>query len=420
MKTISAFAACAFILFFTSCERSETDDKIISLEKEIISGYIQKGPYINGTSIAVSELDGKLNPTGKVFNTQISDNKGSFELRNIMLNSNFVEIIANGYYFNENTGKISSSQLTLHGLTDLADSSYANVNILTELEKNRVVNLVSEGLPFKSAKIQAQKELLDLFQIVKTDIKTSEYLDIMKEGEDNTILLAVSLIMQGMRTEAELSELIAEISTDMKSDGILNNQALGAKLINDIRLINLPEVRNYIAQRYSELNTEIDVPDFEKYVDGFINNTNFEITNNISYPEEGEAGPNILSNDRLTYPSRSVDGFLCSVVANLPKGTSLKIVIRPDLEVIDSSLYNPEKEIIPESYSDYGVFTSPASGWLAKTDNSYYTHRIMTLYNTSNESTIDARFDLNRHGSASIEIYENNQEIPVRIKKIKW
>ncbi len=419
MKTISVLTACVFTLLFTSCERSENES--ISLKKEIISGYIQKGPFINGTSIVVSELDLKMNPTGKVFNTQINDNNGSFEIRDIELSSNYVEIIANGYYFNENSGKISSSQLSLHALTDLSDSSNANVNILTELEKNRVKSLVSGGMAFMSAKIQAQKELLDLFEIEKPDIKTSEYLDITKDGEDNTILLTVSLIMQGLRTEAELSELIAEISSDMKSDGVLNNQALGAKLINDIRLIDLADVRENISKRFSELNTGSLVPDFEKYVAGFISNTSFEISNNISYPEEGKYGPNVLSEERIGYPNRTDDGSICSFSANLPRGTSLKVVIRPDLTVIDPGSYDPEKEIIPELYSDYAVGTYPSSGWNSKTDSSYYTHRMMTLYSlAADERTIDAEFHLSGHGSASFEIYENNQETPVRIKKISW
>jgi len=419
MKTISVLTASVFTLLFVSCERSENES--ISLKKEVISGYIQKGPYINGTSIVVSELDTKMNPTGKVFNTQINDNNGSFEIRDIELSSNYVEIIANGYYFNENSGKISSSQLSLHALTDLADSSNANVNILTELEKNRVKNLVFGGMSFKSAKIQAQKELLELFEIEKPDIKTSEYLDITKDGEDNTILLAVSLIMQGLRTEAELSELIAEISSDMKSDGILNNQTLGAKLINDIRLINLSDVRENISTRFAEINTGTEVPDFEKYVADFVGNTNFEISNNISYPEEGIHGPNILSEDQVVYPSRTTDGSICSIAADLPRGTSLRVIIRPDLTVIDPNPYDPEKEINPESYSDYAVGTYPSSGWDSKVDSDYYTHRIMTLYSlAADERTIDAEFHLNGHGSATFEIYENNQLIPTRIKKISW
>ncbi|MFN8135388.1 MAG: hypothetical protein U0Z17_09245 [Bacteroidales bacterium] len=171
--------------------------------------------------------------------------------------------------------KVSQSQLTLHALSDLSDSSTVNVNILTELEKNRVKYLVSNGGSFKEAKIQAQKELLKIFEIEKKDIKPSEYLDISRSGDDNTILLAVSVIMQGLRNEAELSELIADISSDMKEDNVLSNAVFGQKLINDIRLINLADVRTNIENRYSELGVELTVPDFEKYVHQFIDNAGF-------------------------------------------------------------------------------------------------------------------------------------------------
>lgn len=195
MKNLNYLILTLSILTVFSCTKDEPKNTDITYKKDKISGYIQKGPYINGTSIMISELSSTLNPTGKVFNSQIVDNRGSFEFKNITLSSNFVELIANGFYFNENTGKVSAAQLTLHALSDLSDSSTINVNILTELEKGRVEYLISKGEDFKSAKVQAQKEILNIFEISKADLKSSEYLDISKDGDDNAILLAVSIVM---------------------------------------------------------------------------------------------------------------------------------------------------------------------------------------------------------------------------------
>ena len=68
-------------LIFAS--RTIKEDELIL--KESISGYVQKGPYLNGSSISIAELTSDLIPTGKQFNSQILDNSGDFENRNLEL-----------------------------------------------------------------------------------------------------------------------------------------------------------------------------------------------------------------------------------------------------------------------------------------------------------------------------------------------
>jgi hypothetical protein len=88
---------CLVLLFFSSCIlllstcKKETDEnKITPIVKNKLSGYVQKGPYINGTSIQMYELDASLNQTGKNFSTSIIDNKGTFEFKSIALSSQYV------------------------------------------------------------------------------------------------------------------------------------------------------------------------------------------------------------------------------------------------------------------------------------------------------------------------------------------
>lgn len=207
MKPISLFicllAVC--ILFLPSCK----DDSPEVLTKSKLSGFIQKGPFLNGTSVSISELKQDLSQTGKVFSSQIKDNQGSFELTNLQLSSPNVELKADGFYFNEVTGVVSTSQLTLYALADVTNISSLNVNVISTLEKARVENLVAGGLSFADAKKKALSEILAIFSISKSDIQSSELLDINKSGDDNAILLAISAILQGYRSEAELSELLA-------------------------------------------------------------------------------------------------------------------------------------------------------------------------------------------------------------------
>lgn len=289
-----------------------------------LSGFVQKGPFINGSSIMISELKKNLAPTGLNYNTQITDNKGTYEIKDIKFTSQYIELKASGFYFNEVSGIKSTAQLTMYALSDINDTTSLNVNVLSNLEKGRVENLVTNGSSFREAKKQAQEEILAIFNISADSIKESELLDISKDGDDNAILLAVSVILQGKLTEADLSELLANMSTDLREDGILNSESTGSILINNCKYLDLQQIRNNLENRYDNLGTEAVIPDFEKYVNNFIENTEFEFTNDIEYPEFSNYGENILFSDKDTFDAL-VD---YSMAANLPVGTSLKIVLK--------------------------------------------------------------------------------------------
>ena len=320
MKKLLVFQFFILIFMAFACQDDNEIQKSLSLEK--LSGYVQKGPYLNGTAITISELSSELEPTGKNFISQILDNKGTFEIKNVDLSSQYVELKADGFYFNEISNVSSTAQLTLFALSDLTNKTSLNVNVLSTLEKSRVEYLISNGKSFAEAKKQAQTEILDIFEMSKTDMTESEELDISKPGDDNAILLAISSILQGYLSVADLSELLANISTDIREDGVLNSQTLGSILINNARGLKPAQIRNNIEARYETLGMNITVPDFEKYINQFISGTSFVFTNFIVYPESGEFGLNILSRTRTDY----IQGDF-SLKAVLPEGTTMKVKI---------------------------------------------------------------------------------------------
>ena len=166
MKTkIFTSLAAGIFLAFASCNHA--DDPIEApLTKETFSGYVQKGTFISGSSVAISELDEELNQTGRSYFTTVINNSGSFEQKQVELISNYVQLKADGYYFNEVSGQSSSGQITLYALADISDVSSANVNVLTHLERSRVEYLVQQqGLSLSAAKAQAQQEALAVFSL---------------------------------------------------------------------------------------------------------------------------------------------------------------------------------------------------------------------------------------------------------------
>ena len=172
------------LLCLVSCTKDDDKTDITPISKEKITGFAQKGPFNNGTSILLSELNSDFNQTGRNITSNIKNNQGSYEIDNIEFISQYVLINANGYYFNEITGDNSSSQLTLYALSDLSDKNSLNINILSHLEKARVEYLLSEGKSFWEAKSQALREILEIFEMDKPDDTESENLDISREGRE--------------------------------------------------------------------------------------------------------------------------------------------------------------------------------------------------------------------------------------------
>ncbi len=355
MKTTRYYLLFLILAVCISCEQ-EMDNSII-LDR--VDGYVQKGPFLNGTEISIYELNDNLVQTGKTFSSQILDNKGSFEIDNVNLISKFAELKADGFYFNEIKNENSAARLSLYALSDLSEKSSLNVNLLSSLEKSRVEYLISDGIDFYSAKKQAQKEILEIFNIEKVDIMDSELLDISKTGEDNAILLAVSLILQSYLSVSELSELLANISTDIREDGILNSENLGSVLVNNATKLKMPQIRTHLEDRYESLGLEVTIPDFESYVNHFINTTEYEFSDFILYPAEGSHGLNLLDSTVSIY----LPGHY-SLHAIIPEGSKLKVKISGDI----FWFFSPFQDNSGWMFSDWNnsdnsrVFTSTRSG----------------------------------------------------------
>lgn len=383
MKGLFLLLSLLFIISFCSCKK----DKQIT--KSFLNGAVQKGPFLNGTAVDIYELNSDFSATGNTYSSQIQDNSGLFQFTNLSLNSNYIQIKANGYYYNEVTGQNSISPITLFSISDIANKSALNINILSNLEKSRIEYLIIQGSSFSSAKIQAEQEILNIFSISKPGISEFETLNISEDGDNNAILLAISLITQGFRTESELSELLANISADVKIDGILNNSSIGTLLINDARLLDLQQIRTNLESRYSSLGMSVVIPNFEKYITIFKDSTSFQPNNHIEYPEFSSYGENILFSNKTSFSSG------LSLAAFLPKGTSLKIVIKGGLWSYQVMPNGPVNWSISEYSNSQQIFTATESG-----------------------KNCDLMFNWLSSGTHTIEYYENNSETPTRIKTI--
>ena len=233
-----------------------------------VNGSVQKGPFTQGTSITIQALDESLNPTGKNYSTKTTDDAGSFAIGS-QIESRYVEIIAQGYYFNEIEGKVSSSPLTLRSLSDLGEEGKTNVNLLTTLESDRMLTLVKGGKTVAQARKQAEEEIFKVFNIPNTVGDTGfDKMDITGGSEADAILLAISASLQAGRTVGELSELVSQIAGEVASGGVVSSDIIKGQILEGCMKVDADAVRNNLTKRYTALGkTDFVIPPFEDYLD---------------------------------------------------------------------------------------------------------------------------------------------------------
>ena len=400
-KKIRLLFLCLITGFCTSCEKGD--------ETYSFSGKAQKGPFIIGSNVSIYELNEKLGQTGRTYTAAIISDDGSFELHDMELGSNLALLTANGFYFNELYGNLSPAALSLQSIADLSAKQTININILTHLTKGRIEVLVANGKSYLEAKGQAESEILEFLGVSESLGRNFEELDISKEEEINAVLLSFSTIVQRYSNAtfewpsltAELTQLLANLSVDFKDDGLINKPLVDTLLYN-VSKLNLTDIRNNIERRYSDLGITASIPDFEKYIGKFQEKHKDEIYTTFYYPENappdlfpsGGGGelPNILALE-LYHPQ----GEIYSFAAITPLNSTLTI------------------KFIGENLNNSYTISDP-QGWEFVND---YPNGF-TVHSQRRNELMSMLIYLQNSGSATIEYYENDTEIPIRTKNISW
>jgi hypothetical protein len=73
-KILSTLLALS-LFFISGCGGGGGSSNTHQGNPSTVSGFVQKGPFINGTSITMYELQENLVPTGKSYNSQINDTR---------------------------------------------------------------------------------------------------------------------------------------------------------------------------------------------------------------------------------------------------------------------------------------------------------------------------------------------------------
>ncbi len=271
---IDALAACSLIAALTLATACSGGGSRTTYTYTV-GGHAQKGPFITGTNVTIQVLDGELVPTGRSFSTTVTDDAGAFSIP-ITLGRRFLEVIADGYYFDEVNAQLSTAQLSLRAVADLAGGADINVNILTHLARDRILQLVAEGTGPAAATDRAREEVLAVFGITAPDALDFDRMNISETGESNAILLAVSAVLQRLAADradspativAELSQALSQLSSDLAEDGVLDDAQLADDLLQASAAIDPAAIAQNLEDRYTELGTNVDIPSFEDFLD---------------------------------------------------------------------------------------------------------------------------------------------------------
>jgi hypothetical protein len=406
MKKIIILLLGLVIGILISCKKNTDSPKIYTFK-----GKAQKGPLVTGANIILNELNSSLGQTGKSFTTSIVTDDGSFSLNNIELNSNLALLTANGFYFSEIYGELSSATLSLQAITNLTDKESVNINVLTHLIKGRIENLVASGKSFKEANTQAKSEFLSFLGVKDSFDKDFDNLDISANDDYNAVLLSFSIILQRytmmwnerQSLTAELTQLLSNLSSDFASDGLISNRKLIDTLLFNISQSNLIDIRKNIEKRYSDLGQNVSIPNFEKYIAIFQQKYCSKLYTNFYYPDyaspdpimaPGGIIPNLLASSNTEFQIYKA----YSIAAFTPLNSALTIKFKGN-----------------NSSSNY-ILGGINYGWELISD---YPNGF-TLKSQRQNELMSFLINLEASGTAIIEYYENDTITPTNTKTIKW
>ena len=254
------------------------DSEKVAVSLDSLVGVTQKGPFLKGSTVYLYELsDGRtLKQTNGNFTSNITSDDGRYKFTARDLVSQYAMVVVDGYYRNEVTGGTSDAPIRLKAITDMRKRSSVNVNILTQLEFDRVYSLVTRGdkdgkkLTVKQAKRQAQKEILKLFDIELDDDTDAEDMDVFGKTDADAALLAISVLLQGDAGAIDLSVILTEISNALAETGEWNDSVAKARFADWALKADTENRLAQFRKNVADWHLGDNVPDFEKFVRKYV------------------------------------------------------------------------------------------------------------------------------------------------------
>ncbi len=334
-------------VYFTTTEEKQFTDTYYT-----VSGRAEKGPFKSGTTITMQPLDLTANALGTAQTTMTFDDCGNYAFRNTLFKYPYVQVSANGLFFNEvDDYNTRDTQISLQGYADLQNGSKVNVNVVTHLISERVINLVIGGLNFDAALSQAQGELLSAFGLQRLNDKSFTQVSIT-DGDDYAAgLLAITMPLLYSRKGSELISWMTRLRYDFADDGKFTEQNK-EQYKKDRNNLSLSSKVQRLIEKYNEYGVSVSVKDLKYFYD---------------WDDDGVAGNEIYD------PSQPATCDVTSISAPM-EGGEYTVNVSCNVPLYTSPLNNGDAEPTSVYYepfiqSDMSLTTSYDNGVLSITVN---------------------------------------------------
>ena len=279
-----------------------------------LKGYAQKGQFIKGSQVTAFAVGADMVATGESFPANISDDLGTFAITG-KTEAPYLELRAEGYYFNEVTGEVSSSPIYLEAFVKSNDTA-ANINLFTTIIRPRVKKLIAGGATYEKAVEQAQKELLSSKYVTDMGFSGSvnafDELDITGQSDADGILLALACKVLNQRTASQVTTLVQELASELEEEGKISYMEMVNSGFEVQPFSVMSNMANYYAEKKLNITT---IPPFHKYF-GEQYQKPFLIVENgysdsffptVPTPDERNYGYNILATEEFSVESNLAD-----------------------------------------------------------------------------------------------------------------
>lgn len=180
-----------------------------------VDGKAEKGFLQFGSPVTFHGIDSNwVVQPGNNATAFIEDQLGNYSSSVSLSGATYGAVNANGYYFNENTGSMSSNPINLWSYL-LPYTGPNNINVASFAIMPRVKALVQGGLSMQQAVDQASAELVQESLGFAYGTGANAWV-----VTDSGPLLALSIIIQQGRSEQAIENLIGDIGLDL-ADGTL-------------------------------------------------------------------------------------------------------------------------------------------------------------------------------------------------------
>jgi hypothetical protein len=229
-------------------------------------GAIFKGPMTTEGSVTLQRLDDDLSDAGAPLTLPVDDASGSWEAD--LPEAGPILVLASGTFFDESLAVVDGTPITLGAYANLdAEDVPVQVNLLTDLTRDRVRVLVDDGAPLADALENAQAELLDAldFGVVRPERLGTAVLP-YADDTDAAWLVSASAVFATLAAElrdsgeGDLPGLLDDVRSDLADDGQLD-PTLSERIAGSERDLEVGLVLEDLARYFETAELDVDLPD---------------------------------------------------------------------------------------------------------------------------------------------------------------